>query len=207
MAKTKTPLDVWRRFVLIVSFCQKTFISKQIREFRSLSVFGGAKRRVETHRNQKKTMNATTARSTLASQTLLILAASVLLLTGCSSRPSTTDGRAALEQKIQRESNGFIRLVSFQKTDGVEQEMMGMKVYQMKYTATIEFTDNCYWGDGNGMIGWQGGFYADRPIGGGATASLLNTSTHYKAGGKGQQEQVSGALTFQKSENGWALAQ
>lgn len=138
--------------------------------------------------------------------TLLAVAAS-LFLVGCSGRPSASAGRAALEQKIQRESNGLIRLVSFQKTDGVEQEMMGMKVYQMKYAATIQFNDDCYWGDGNSMVGWQGGFYADRPVGGGATASLLNTSTHYKMGRKGQQEQVSATLTFQKTENGWSLAQ
>jgi hypothetical protein len=137
----------------------------------------------------------------------LLAVAALCFLVGCSGPPSASAGRAALEQKIQRQSNGLIRLVSFQKTDGVEQELMGMKLYQMKYTATIEFTDNCYWGDGNGLIGWQGGFTADRPSGGGATASFLDTSMHYKAGSKGQQEQVSGTLTFQKTENGWSLAQ
>jgi hypothetical protein len=138
--------------------------------------------------------------------TLLALA-TLLFVVGCSGPPSASDGRTALDQKIQRESNGLIRLVSFQKTDGVQQEVMGMKVYQMKYTATIEFTDNCYWGNGSGLIGWQGGFTADRPSGGGTLASLMDTSSHYKAGMKGQQEQVSATLTFQKTENGWSLAQ
>jgi hypothetical protein len=132
---------------------------------------------------------------------VLVLSAMILII-GCSGPPSASTGRAALEQKIQRESNGFIKLVSFEKTDGVSQEAMGMKIYTLKYTAEIEFTDNCFWGDGNGLIGWGGNFSADRSTG----MALLDASTHFKAGKKGQKEKVTSSLTFQKTENGWNLS-
>jgi len=130
-----------------------------------------------------------------------ILAALLLILIpGCTSRlPSESDGRAALEQKIQQQSKGLIRLVSFRKTDGVEQVVMGMKAYQLTYTAEIELTDDCFWGDG-GLLGWQGNFFAERPTGG-----ISQRVEYSKSGRKGHQEQISATLTFQRTENGWSI--
>jgi hypothetical protein len=133
----------------------------------------------------------------------LVAVCTLLFLVGCSGPPSESKGRAALAQKIEGESKGLIRLVSFQKTDGVEQVVMGMKAYRMKYTAEIEFTDDCVWGDG-GMMGWGGQFVAERPAVH-ATGALSQSTKYFKSGGKEQREQVFGTLTFQKTENGWSL--
>ena len=48
-------------------------------------------------------------------------------LAGCSGTPSVFQARAKLEGQIQQQSNGLIRLVSFQKTDGAMHDMMGIK--------------------------------------------------------------------------------
>jgi len=113
--------------------------------------------------------------------------------------PSESDGRAVLEQKIQQQSKGLIRLVSFRKTDGVARETMGMKLYDLMYSAEIELTNDCYWGDG-GRLGWQGGFFAERPTGG-----ISQMVEYSKSGKKGQREQVSATLGFERTENGWSL--
>ena len=75
-----------------------------------------------------------------------------------------------------------------------------MKMYQLKYTAEIEFTENCYWGNGGGLVGWGGSFFADRPD------PIVGGIGHYKAGTKGQRESVSATLVFQKADNGWSPA-
>jgi len=113
--------------------------------------------------------------------------------------PSESDGRAALEQKVQQQSKGLIRLVSFRKTDGVARETMGMKLYDLMYSAEIELTDDCFWGDG-GRIGWQGGFFAERPTGG-----MSQIVEYAKSGKRGHREHVSATLGFQRTENGWSL--
>ena len=84
----------------------------------------------------------------------------VLTVTGCSGTPSESDGRAKLENQIQQQSNGLISLVSFSKTDGVMHEMMGIKEYEMSYSAEVEFVDNCMWRGGNSLMGWDGTFFA-----------------------------------------------
>lgn len=136
---------------------------------------------------------------------VFIAAFAVAVFSGCSRMPTQSDGQSALERKIQRESNGLIHLISFQKTDGLAQEVMGVKTYQLQYTAEIEFTDSCAWGDGSALVGWQGGFSADRSSGSSQMAMLMDMSVHYKKGAKGQREQVSSTLVFIKTENGWSL--
>lgn len=136
-----------------------------------------------------------------------LLTATMTLLAGCSAPPSQSDGQAVLEQKIQRESNGLIKLVSFHKEDGVAQEMNGVKTYKLKYSAVIQFTDDCLWGDGSPMMGWQGGYKADRPSNMGAGMAIFDASSHYKEGKKGQTENVTSWISWQKTENGWTANQ
>lgn len=119
--------------------------------------------------------------------------------------PSESSGRAALELKIQRESNGLIRLVAFHKTDGILKDVMGQKLYELHYAAEIKFLDNCYWGSGSSIMGWQGDYTADRKTGPSTMSSLMEGLGHYKDGTKGQRERVTASLYFQKTEAGWNL--
>jgi len=135
----------------------------------------------------------------------------VLVLSGCGGPPSSSDGRKQLEIRIQSESNGLIQLVSFDKTNGMEMEMGGMKVYKMEYTAEIECLENCSWG-GGGMFGaWDGHF---RAIKGSVDTSGLNGLMAIASGtqgmtkaNKGQRTKVKGDFAFMKTEQGWKLAE
>jgi len=137
--------------------------------------------------NQKKPVN--TARAVI----VFLIAVS---LTACSGPPSESDGRTALNQKIETESEGLIRLVSFKKTNGVTSE----GGYQLEYTAEIEFLDDCIWSGG-----YKGTFLATR----GRPASAMDREMlRYdakEAAEKGKHQQVSNKLIFQRTENGWRL--
>ncbi|MBS1873903.1 MAG: hypothetical protein JSU00_11875 [Acidobacteria bacterium] len=117
-------------------------------------------------------------------------------------RPSPSAGSAQLEQQIHNQSNGLIKLVSFDKTNGVDQEMNGVKVYEMDWTAEIEFLGNCMWGAGpfggdsfTAVPGWPGG---------GLDAFNPRFFGKQRAR-KGQRQKIEGKFMFQKAEQGWRL--
>ena len=130
----------------------------------------------------------------------LLTLLSAALLAGCSQMPpSEYNGRTLVERNIQQLSNGLIRLVSFQKTDGVLGEVLGVKTYTLSYKATIAFNDNCMWGD-TAMGRFGGHFYAAKPN---PYNVYLDAGGFFAKGAAGQTTEVSGALNFQKTERGW----
>jgi len=137
---------------------------------------------------------------------LLIALAMLLAMTGCGGPPSASEGRKQLESRIQSESNGLIRLVSFDKTNGVQQDFNGMKLYEMDYSAEMEFLDNCMWG-GGGLLGWDGSFQAVRGQPGTGLDAFNPIYYGKQKANKGQHQKVSGKFMFQKTEQGWRLAQ
>ena len=127
----------------------------------------------------------------ILARTLYALCIAILLAacSGSGSIPSESDGRSALEQKIQKQSNGLIRLISFQKTNGIEQDIFGMKQYRLEYTAEIEILGDCAWVGNDGIVGWDGRFNTNRG----------------KSRSKGERHKVSAYLEFEKAENGWRI--
>ena len=123
---------------------------------------------------------------------------------GRSSSPSESEARTKLERQIQRESGGLIKLVSFEKTDGITRELVGGKNYEMIYTAEIEFLENCIWRGGNDVVPWDGTFNAKRNDGP-ATGALAYSA--YSLGltlaQKGQRLKFNGTLVLEQTENGW----
>jgi hypothetical protein len=130
-----------------------------------------------------------------------------LYLSGCSSSstPSSREGKAEIEQRIKEQSNGMIKLVSFDKTDGQPFEAFGIKGYRLLYKAEIEFLDNCAWSAGQ-FGRWEGNFQAVHPKPTSSLQSLLPEGglgmTPVK---KGERTSVSGEVVFAKSENGWQV--
>ena len=76
---------------------------------------------------------------------VLWLTALSTLLAGCSSSPSAREGERAIQDSINQQSQGRIKLTKFQKKDGAQGEMMGMKMYTLEFQAGIEFTEDCKW--------------------------------------------------------------
>ncbi len=74
----------------------------------------------------------------------------LLVATGCSVTPSERDARTALEDQIQRDSEGRIKLISFRQTGAkrIEGGDLGygkQQWYVVEYEAEIEFQDHVVW--------------------------------------------------------------
>ena len=134
----------------------------------------------------------------------VIAVLTTLALFGCGGKPSLSDGRKQLEGQIQAQSNGLIRLVSFDKTNGVEQNMNGMNLYEMDYTAEIEFLGDCMWGSG-GALGNGRSFEAVPGWPGGALDAFNPRYFLKQKARKGERRKIEGKFMFQKTEQGWRL--
>ena len=91
------------------------------------------------------------------------------------------DARAALEQQIRDFSQGFIKLVEFQKTG----ETVAGKVMLVDATVKIEFLEDCDWPFEKTVIALK--------VVPGATPSVR----------KGERRTFSLTLQFQKTDGGW----
>jgi type II secretion system protein G len=139
----------------------------------------------------------------------LFLACLGAALSGCSGPPSATDGRQAIEDRINRDSGGRIRLVQFQKTNGQLAEVMGVKVYTLEYETEIEFLEACKWN----IIRFAGAIMddevnfrttksPDKPLN--ELAQLAESTTNPGTEvAKGQRFKLVGAIRFEKKEKGW----
>lgn len=101
--------------------------------------------------------------------------------------PSESDARKVFENQLgDNYKNGHIKLNYFKKTNGMMQEVMGMKVYTLDYEVEMKYPNGlntqCIREDGR-FAGWH----------------CWMVETH-KVGEKLQQN---GSITFTLTENGW----
>lgn len=131
-----------------------------------------------------------------------------VILTGCSSAPSASKGEQAIQDRISQESEGRIRLTEFQKTNGQQGEVMGVKVYGLEFDAQIEFTEDCKWI--TGMFGQQLSFRTSKAVAqkqSGFTWDKFRDAADNPGSivSKGQDIKVSGVVRFVKKEKGWTV--
>ncbi len=112
----------------------------------------------------------------------------IVFLTACSNPPSIGDARSIVERRIQDGGNGKIKLLSFKKTDGLAQEVMGMKCYTLMYVSEIEFTADC---------NWKGGYSTTE-----RSDQTLFSGNPVR---QGERKTINGSFEFVKTENGWRL--
>lgn len=130
----------------------------------------------------------------------LLLAIALLPMLGCSSGPSSSAAEALLRERIDNQSKGRIKLISFSKTNGQEASPMGVPSYKLDYEAEIEFLDECRWGTANGDS-WRGDFYVFEPDPGPGYFGGLYPP--FRRAAKGSRTKVTASLIFQKTEAGW----
>lgn len=111
----------------------------------------------------------------------------LLFFTACGfTYPLESEAQLVLEKRYKNEiKDGTIKITKFRKIDGQSAELVGVKLYTLKYEAEIEYPKglNPQCKDG-------------RDWGCGITLSF------YEIGGK---ETVKGEVIFQKTENGWQV--
>ena len=102
-----------------------------------------------------------------------LLFASLLLLWGCGGMgtPSENDAKKVFSNNYEPVSLGIARIKSFQKTNGQEQDMFGVKMYTLDYSAEVEwveltpqaaeavYANNPSWKEPAGYISKQTGSY------------------------------------------------
>lgn len=84
-----------------------------------------------------------TLRRTASKSRRFVAAAATAFAASCAAAPpSPADARNALRQRLDRGSETRLRLAQFEKTDGRSMEVMGLKAYELMFTATVEFTQD-----------------------------------------------------------------
>lgn len=107
----------------------------------------------------------------------------ILILVGCSSNPSENNGKdVALNIIKKSNSEQYIKLVSFNKTNATEMEVSGQKIYKMDFEAEVEIIKEATYG---------GGFKASSP------------SRWFYPKNVGYRNKFKDVLVFQKTEKGW----
>lgn len=130
---------------------------------------------------------------------LISILVAALCLIGCSeSSESLNDiAQGVLQTQIQTQSQGKIHLASFQKTDGQDMEVMGVKVREIKFEATIEFNAAGHWltGGGYGLLRYEFELGTKPLIEPFASSAVLVSP--------GSLTTISGTMEGRKTDNGW----
>lgn len=139
-------------------------------------------------------------------KSLLSTALTIIFITGLNSCSQLGDDReskvrASLEQKVSSQSNGIIKLDDFRKTNGYDQNMMGMQVYVLEWQADIS-TQQEVWKAGNAFEGYWQRFEVMTSKPGGWDAFLAGEPKHY---GVGANIRLTGTSKLQKTEEGWRV--
>jgi|CXWL01.1.fsa_nt_gi hypothetical protein len=136
----------------------------------------------------------------------IVFTVCLLLAIGCSWRPPSDDEtKNAFTTKIEKESEGRIKLIEFRKTAGQIKDTAGVKVYHLEYEFTIEFTADCKWLHQE-TLGLS--FRTNLPPAADAQAQLSDPSAPVNQGEmvlKRDRRKCSGGLDLEQTEKGWSI--
>jgi hypothetical protein len=127
--------------------------------------------------------------------TTVILTA--LFLFGCGGPPSVSEGRKLIEDKIQTGSSKYVKLISFDKTNGIDRNNGNTKLYELDYVAEIEFLDNCNW---NSSTFEATAYRAPDP-----NLIMDLPEAGWRVAEKGVRTKVNGKLMLEMTEKGWRI--
>ena len=134
--------------------------------------------------------------------TLLFVAVASLISSCSGSKPGIDDLENSLNETVKSESNNRIELVGVEKTNAVDKEVFGQKVYTISYEATIKFKEDCYMyynQSGYGPMFESFKTYNEEPE--------FVPSLQMKIGfcEKGQEIKYFGSAAYSETEEGWVL--
>ncbi len=127
-------------------------------------------------------------------------AAICIIVSSCSSKPDIGDIEQTLKEQISNESEGRIELVSIEKTNSIDREIMGQEVHTIEYKAKLKFLKDCYmYVNKSGYGPYIESFktYSEAPE---FVPSLQMQSVICK---KGVEIDYAGSATFSNTEEGW----
>lgn len=116
--------------------------------------------------------------------------------------PLVADVRHVLEQQMHEQSGGVIRLLSFEKTNGIERDLMGTRGYQIDYTAEVEFLEDCAWVAGGKWFGQNFAVIRERSR---ATSQMMELYD-LEWVNKGSRRRFASSVMLERAEHGWRLS-
>lgn len=126
----------------------------------------------------------------------------LLLVAGCSAPgPTEEQARRSLARVIDKGDESHLKLVAFEKTDGLAQTRDGVNRYAYYFTARAEFVSNAlYRGEGLNIKEEFGGVTTEPDE---RQFQFLLGSSGYKRARKGDTLILRGATNFERRESGW----
>jgi hypothetical protein len=107
--------------------------------------------------------------------------------------PGIDDARSFIEQAVDRNSAGRLKMISIEKTGGRRLKGADRDSFELWYAVTAQLTQDALWS--------PSAFKRFSTLPAGAQEGFF-----FHAGKVGEQVQIPGALTFQKTKNGsWTI--
>lgn len=126
----------------------------------------------------------------------ILIALTAIFLVCTAAFGLTGKAESTLSKEIESESGGNIHLSDFRKTDGQSGEVLGVKAYNLQFKGEITFSSDGIWVSQNGPnLTFN---FSKTPLGAGYAFQCVQTQIH-----TGDRVKIIGAMTGQKSENGW----
>jgi hypothetical protein len=137
---------------------------------------------------------------------VLIMVITTLTFTSCSSDTRVSQAREKLEEQVQKESKGLIKLKNLVKVNGKESSLLGAKIYEMDFKITVEYLEDCYkntdsWG---GL--WTNYFTVVKDPQQQRSFYNAYSPANYKQYKKGTKEEITGIAFYEMKEKGWFLS-
>ena len=119
-------------------------------------------------------------------------------ISGCSNPPSSSLGEDSLQKIVSEQSENKINVEFFEKTNGIEREIAGQKIYTMEYSAKIHFQKSG-WKSGDAFVGYFNSFSLtdQHPDG------WDNFAKKWIYFEKNAIVELTGEIIFEATENGW----
>ena len=125
---------------------------------------------------------------------LLIIFVLNIFFISCSTSPEAI-AKKTYNDMVSKDSQGKLKLIDFEKTNGVKGSFFGKEIYELEYKATIDFVESCWKDEGPTSANFQ--VKEKEPKGWDAWNHL------YKYFDKGSKMTYNGKIALEKTDNGW----
>lgn len=110
---------------------------------------------------------------------LAVILSLTFVFTSCSSKPSESIAKEDLSVRLEKQFEGKVELIDFEKVNAVDRELLGQKMYIMEYKAKVRALEDCL------------------------IYSVTKMPTPLQ---KGEEVEFSNTMTYMKTEEGWIKA-
>lgn len=105
-----------------------------------------------------------------------------------------------LSERIQKESDGRLELISFEKTNAADREFMGQKSYVIEFKAKLRVIEDCFMYVNNSGVG---SYFKSFTTFEQEPNSIAHPMMRMVKAEKGTEVDFSDVITYAQTEEGW----